>query len=178
MKSPDTRLEELIRRIICSICLKTPDPQIRYSETEAKFYVRVNTSDQGRCVGKQGRNHWAINAIMWYAGLSLKRQPVVVKLEDPMGEGFRASIPFKANPRWDKAAMADLVELILSCVFGDAGHAWVIDETTPEAVVRIQLDRYLKNNCVDPDIVEALQKVIHAAGMASGALLNVEVTWK
>lgn len=182
MNSPENKLEELLRKIVEAICLKTPTPLVRYIQSEAKFEVQVNAEDQGRCVGKLGKNICAISTIMWFAGLSLMRQPVTIHLLDAIGTGFRAAIPFKANSKWDRKSVGQLIDTILNCIFGDATHAWVIDsineKSTGRSVVLIRLDPYLQMQCEDPDLVDALSRVIHAAGMAAGALLNVEVEWK
>lgn len=172
------KLEKLLRSIISRLGPKTERPVVNWDEENATFSIQVNARDQGRFIGKNGTAIWAIKSIFWYAGLAQIKRTVDINLREPE-EGDRRATPFRPNPTWNKVALGEMIEEILSGCFNAVTSTWVIkDQGEASAVVVIQLEGYLQRPCSDPDLAEALRTLIFAAGMADGCSIKTEIVWK
>lgn len=178
MHQPEAKLEALLRLIVANIGKMTIEPEIQYSPAEAQFSLRIDGRDQGRFIGKQGKTIGALQTIFWYAGLAQIQKTAAIKLLEPEDRLDRRSPPFTPNPNWDRKKIGELIDAILKACFNHVSAAWVIEDNAEHSVVQIQCDKYLQAPCSIPSIEDALKIVIHAAGMANGANLQTEVTWR
>src|SRR6266404_6249238 len=180
MQNNEQKLRDLLAAIVANIGRKTPGPEIDYIPHMAVLTLRVNPHDQGRFVGKKGIVIWAINTILWYAGIANFGYTIGVKLLEPNGDGQdRRAMPFRPDPNWDRKKLGLLVDAITQNCFHTLICPWVIEDTgEAEATVNLQLEKYLKMQCEEPNLAEAISKVIHAAGMAQGANIKTNISWK
>lgn len=179
-------LEPALRTIVTGIC-REPD-SIRLEFLDGTFFLNVHSTDYGRCVGKQGSCIWALNTIMWYAGIAKLRQKLLVKLVGDNSESGRVLLPFKAKKNWNKGPIVAMLETALTNCFNSdamgsgvvlAYPAFIIETTVKgRAVVMVRLDAYLKTPMSEPSFSEALSTLVHAAGMVQGVSIDTTFDWK
>lgn len=177
---PNPKLEALLRAIIACIGRKTTEPVIQWNEDAAAFSIQVSAHDQGRFVGKKGIVIWALKSIFWYAGLAQITRTVDINLLEPENpDKDRRAVPFRPNAKWDKARITAMIENILSACFNGSITGWSMTEPDhAEAEVSIHLNKYLHTPCSDPDFAEAINVLVHAAGMADGCSITTKVSWQ
>ena len=170
----------MLHAIIGGICRSTDKPRIEFDHEDNRFYIQVTDEDQGRAIGKKGKTIWAITTLVWYAGVSNCKQLIGIVLDDPVDTGkVKPSVAFKANRNWDRKIITNLTEIILSTVMKERVVPWAMEERgLTDAIVRVQMDRYLQTPMIDPSFEEAFTTVIHSCGMAGGASINTEFEWK
>lgn len=174
---PPSATETLLRQIVTTICRKTPDPLVQYSDNDYAILIRVNACDHGRVVGKKGIVIWALTTIAWYADLASGRVQRRIKLIDPIDGGMAVVFPFKPCAKWDSDMVCKMVESVVSACVKDKG-SWVLEKTGDgEATMHIKLDAYLHTACSNPDLEEAIGVIIRSAGMANGCVIKVECVW-
>ena len=165
-------IASLLRKLLEALCREPNAIQIELLDESPKvFSVRVAREDHGRCVGKQGGTIWAISALIWYACDAHKVDPVEVRLER-QPRSIKPQLPFRPNRQWSREAIRDLMHIILINTFM-RDSAFVIEEgqEPATAIVAIRL-----NKPCPADFEEALQKVVHAAGLNCGAQLEAKIT--
>ena len=172
-------LKPLLLAIIAGVGRKTEDPLIEWDEESSIFTVQVDGRDQGRFIGKEGVVFWAINAVLWYAGIRQVNSHARFALLEPKVRGEATPIPFKPNPKWERPKIKNIVELLSSNSVGKENVLGIrITETGhAKADVQIVLDPALKKSCEDPNLAEAIETIISAAGRADGCTINAKVSW-
>lgn len=172
-----TRLQALLSTIVSSIAQNTQTPDIDHFPNEAIIQFAVDPRDQGRIVGKKGCTIWAIQVLMWYAGLTQLQCAYKIKLLDPEAPCKGHSRPFRFNKKYDRDKIINLAEAIVeTCI---PKHATVyfqeLDETT--MMTSLKIEKYLQTPITDPSFVEAFESVMRAAGMSNGATIKTEATF-
>lgn len=172
------KFEALLRAIVSCICRRTKSPQIEWDEERERWEITVAAADQGRMIGKKGITIWAVETFLWYAGLAHGITPEQVILITQKGT-YPSKSPFKLNPKWDRKAIGALVDAISSACLKKS-IPWVLTdgEEAGEAVLSVELEKYLQTAMSNPSFAEALEVIVHAASMADGASVKVEVLWK
>ena len=179
MPTVESHSEILLRAIVGAICKRSKDHTIRYSEAGSTWVImNLDERDQGRLIGKGGATFYALETVMWYAGL-VQGKPEPVKLISlPKSERTPPKSPFKPNPKWDRKAIGKLVDTItFACLKSKV--PWVMaegDENT--AIISIRLEKYLQTPMSDPDFKLALETLIHSAAMSDGANVTANILWK
>jgi len=172
--NPNT--EKLLRAVVATFCKKTPDPAIHFFHPN-QFTLQVHAHDCGRLVGKGGIVIWALQTLLWYAGMANTGQPFALRLLEPIPVPKDVlPPPFRPKSELDKKRWGEFVDLILQTCMGMDKGSWVIEDFE-RVVMRIRLEKYLKVASVDPAIDEAIQIIVHAAGMANGVNMEVVVEW-
>lgn len=172
------QLQELLEVITLCIARKTKNPEIEYIPEKALFTVRVDPHDQGKMIGKKGATIWAIQTMLWHAGMIYLNHTVGVQLLEPVkGADIRAT-PFRARSKWDRELVTALIDKILSGCFGENYSFILHEETQTCAKYIITLDAYLKMQVSEPSLEDALDRIIRSVGMSQGAYLNTQVIWK
>jgi len=178
MPTVEPHSEILLRAIVGAICKRSKDHTIRWSEAGSTWVImNLDERDQGRLIGKGGATFYALETVMWYAGL-VQGKPEPVKLISlPKSERTPPKSPFKPNPKWDRKALGKLADIItLACT---TKAAWVIeDQSDHEAIISIQLDKRSKAAMTDPDFELSLKTLIHSASMSDGASVTANIVWK
>lgn len=169
-----TRLQALLSTIVLSIARNTKEIGIEHFPNEAIMEFSVDPRDQGRIVGKKGCVIWAIQVLMWYAGMTQLGFSYKVKLLEPEAPIKGHSSPFRFNPKWDRAKIIGCAKAIIeACMPKHAGCS--IEETDEtSAVIKLQIEKYLQTPIGDPPFVEAFETVMRAAGMSNGATIKTE----
>ena len=54
-----------------------------WSEEDRAFLAKVDAADHGRAVGKNGLTIWAVQTLIWHAGITETGAPLAVKLVVP-----------------------------------------------------------------------------------------------
>ncbi len=179
MPTTQSHSEVLLRAIVGSICKRTKDPLVRWSEGGSIWVIQVDEKDQGRLIGKGGATFYALETCLWYAGLAHAQRPEPVKLiSHPKTDRTPPKSPFKPNPKWNRKALGALVDVIgMACL--KKKLAWVIEEQgDTEAIISIELDKYLKTPMSEPDFQLALETIIHSSAMSDGASVTANILWK
>ena len=178
MNRPEDKAEQMLRTIIKSLCKHTEEPMIRFKEATMEFIVAVDSRDQGRLVGKDGKTIWAIGTALWFAGLACIKRPIGIQLVEPKVRAPRTPSLFKSNSQWNKTRIIELVRAILQACMGVAAKPCsILSHGDAVAVIHLDLDVYLRAACRDPSLEEAIDIIIHAAGMVDGANLKTQATW-
>lgn len=169
-----TRLQALLSTIVKSIARNTTNPGIEHFPNEAIFILSVDPRDQGRIVGKKGCTIWAIQSIMWFAGMAQLGWSYKVKLLDPEAPIKGHARPFRFDPKWDRTKIQGLAAAIVeTCLPKHAEYRFEeTDETS--ALIRLNIQKYLKPALSDPSFEEAFESVMRAAGMSNGATIKTE----
>lgn len=177
--APQLKLRSLLETITLAIGRRTKVAEIECYPNDALFTLAVDPHDQGRFIGKLGSTIWAIQTILWYAGLTQFGWSYSVRLlepDNPVKE--RRPVPFKFNPEWDRKKIEVLVRQIMDICLRSYGD-WSLFETSPASlIVNLKLMRYLKINLTDPSFVDAFETVLRVAGMSNGVQIKTEVTWE
>lgn len=176
-----SKLEELLRTILGTICQVTPAPLIRYVAERYEFQIKIHAKDQGRVVGKGGRVITAIKEIMWYAGLAQMRQTCGVDLLNPDPfEGDLRNPPFHFNPDWSAKPALELLCAVLDTCLPHSKRAScsIVARDDGLAHVGVDMTKFNKDDFANPDFEEALKTVVHAAVMSASGKVNTEVVWK
>ena len=178
MTKPNQILEHLLRSVVSMVGRKTDKPEIELTQEPPEFKLRVNPIDQGRFIGKNGIVIYSIQSIFWWAGAAQTGRPYGVKLLPNDGVA-RAAMPFRPNKNWDRKKLRDFIELVLTVCFKNQFPPWALtDAGDVEAILSIQLEKYLKTSMNEPNFEEAISTLIHSAGMSEGVKIKVGVTWK
>lgn len=172
--------ESLLRAIVGSICKRSKDAVIRWSEAGGAWMImNLDDRDQGRLIGRGGATFYALETMMWYAGLSHAQKPDPVRLppkdKNPVAP---PKSPFKPNPKWDRKALGKLVDVIGDACLKKKLPYVIEDQGDTEAIISIQMDKYLKTPMSDPDFDISLKTLIHSAAMADGASVTANILWK
>jgi hypothetical protein len=92
------KLRSLLEAIALAIGRRTKVPEIEHYANDAMFTLAVDPHDQGRFIGKLGSTIWAVQTILWYAGLTQFGWSYSVWLLVPAKSGTeRRPVPFKFN---------------------------------------------------------------------------------
>ena len=176
---PNPKLEALLRSIIACVGRKTTDPLIQWNEETATFTIQVNARDQGRFIGKAGIVIWALKSIFWYAGLAQIMKTVDINLLEPKDPSSdQRAAPFKPNASWNRSKFTTMLERLLQTCFNEQAPDWHLETSEPaKALVTIEINKYLRTPCSDPDLEEAIRTLVHAAGMADGCAIKTEASW-
>lgn len=178
---PNAKLEALLRSIIACLGRNTETPTVTWDETDHAFSIQVDGKDQGRFAGKEGIIYWAINTIFWYAGMAQILHTVKVNLLDPVvrhnGVG---PMPYRPNPNWNRALVTAMVEEILAACFnGNVHTSYDLKELEPaKALMNISLEKYLQTVCSNPDIGEAIERLVYAGGKVDGGSIKTQIRWE
>ncbi len=175
---PNPKLEALLRAIIACLGRNTNVPEITWEPANFQFVVAVDPRDQGRFVGKNGANHWAINALFWYAGLAQIQHIVRIELlspEEPVRLGPR---PFQKNPEWDQTRLKAMVFEILHSCFKTEPKFHIELSQVGRATVKISLDKYLQTPLLDPDFSKAVSTIIYCGGKVDGCSIETVIAWE
>lgn len=169
-----------MRSIIACLARNTREPKIQWHE-DFSFTIQVDGHDQGRMVGKQGIILWAINTVFWYAGMAQLTHTVKIELlnpENPM-PGLGPS-PYRLNPNWNRKLVTNMVESILSTAFkGTCLARYELHESAPaKANLIVIMEKYLQTPCSNPDIGEAIEKLVYAGGMVDGGSIKTQIRWE
>lgn len=179
MPTAESHSEILLRAIVGAICKRSKDHTIRYSEAGSTWVImNLDERDQGRLIGKGGATFYALETVMWYAGL-VQGKPEPVKLISlPKSERTPPKSPFKPNPKWDRKALGLLLNAItMTCLKVKVPWSMNHDSDT-EATMIIQLQNHIREPMTDPDFELAIKTLIHSAGMSDGANVTVNIVWK
>ena len=180
MPTVESHSEILLRAIVGAICKRSKDHTIRWSETAGVWMImNLDERDQGRLIGKGGATFYALEAVMWYAGL-VQGKPERVKLISlPKSDRTPPKSPFKPNPKWDRKALGKLMDIITTACLGKK-LAWVIEEQPEpcQAVISIRMEKKVLAAMFDPDFDFALKTIIHSASMSDGASVTANIVWK
>lgn len=169
-------LVDMAHAIIAAIQKKSPKPLVELHDDS--IFFQVDGHDQGRFVGKQGRVIWSIQTLFWYAGVADRRQPVSAVLMEPKVPATKVRMPYKADPKWNRNAVRDLVDKVLQTCFPMFAVPFVLEEhTETKATLRVRMNSYMKMNLSEPSFEEALATLVHAAGMGHGASIQTEIEW-
>jgi predicted RNA-binding protein YlqC (UPF0109 family) len=180
MPTIESHSEILLRAIVEAICKRSKDPTIRWNEAGSIWLIQgLDDRDQGRLIGKGGMTFYALETCMWYAGLAHAKHPEPVKLiSQPRSAVAPPKSPFKPNPKWNRKAIGKLVDTITTACL-KMTVPWSMEESGEnEAVISIQLEKYLQTPMSDPDFALSLETLIHASGMSDGASITVSIIWK
>jgi predicted RNA-binding protein YlqC (UPF0109 family) len=177
--APQLKLRSLLETIALSIGRCTKVPEIECFPNDAIFTLAVDPHDQGRFIGKLGSTIWAIQTILWYAGLTQFGWSYSVRLlepENPVKE--RRPVPFKFNPKWDRKKIENLVSQICeTCLRSYC--SWSLHEIDrARLTVNLKLLQYLKINLTDPNFVDAFDTVVRVAGMSNGVQITTNPIWE
>lgn len=171
-----SKAELMLREILASICKFTKEPRIEFSQETQRFTVEVDSRDQGRVIGRKGINYWAINALMHYAGLTSYGYVVGVSVLEPRVRSKVIENPFKPSLTWDESKIRGLVRTILDACFNQHAKDFEISNTGyAEALVTVFGEVYLPHD--DPNFAEAIDTIVHAAGMGLGVRLKTQMIW-
>jgi hypothetical protein len=180
MPTVESHSEILLRTIVGAICKRSKDHTIRYSEAGSTWVImNLDERDQGRLIGKGGATFYALETCMWYAGLAHAKRPEPVKLiSQPRSDRTPPKSPFKPNPKWNRKAIGKLVDTITTACLKKT-VPWVMEEQgESDAVISIQLEKYLQTPISDPDFKLALETLVHSAAMSDGANVTANISWK
>ena len=149
MPITESHSEILLHAIVGAICKRSKDPTIRWSEAGSIWLIQgLDDRDQGRLIGKGGATFYALETVMWYAGLAHGKPEPVKLISQKKDDQTPPKSPFKPNPKWNRKALGKLVDII-----GDAIRnkmAWVIeDQSETDAIISIVSapSRALHNGC-------------------------------
>ena len=153
--APQLKLRSMLETIVLSIGRRTKHPEIECYPNDALFTLAVDPHDQGRFIGKLGSTIWAIQTLLWYAGLTWFGWSYSVRLlepDNPVKE--RRPVPFKFKPEWDRKKITNLVaEICETCLRSYC--SWSLLETgEARLTVSLKLMRYLRINLTDPSFVD------------------------
>ena len=179
MPTAESHSEILLRAIVGAICKRSKDHTIRYSEAGSTWVImNLDERDQGRLIGKGGATFYALETVMWYAGLAHGKPEPVKLIGLPKSERTPPKSPFKPNPDWDRKTLGRLADTITTACLSKQ-VAWVIsDQSDTESVIVIQLPAKRKAEMTDPDFELSLKTILHSAGMSDGAHVTVSIVWK
>lgn len=178
MTEQEKKVDRMIRQIVEAICLG--DNEIKIAFTGDEFHIQVSGEKHGRLVGKKGITIWAISALVAYAGRQSMSTEVAVRLMEPRQRAEKPQlIPFKPRGDWDAGRIERMVTSILRATLKEP-PTWVLSFVSgqSDATASITLSRDLKQSMEEPSFEEALDRVIHAAGMTAGAIIRTVVKWK
>jgi predicted RNA-binding protein YlqC (UPF0109 family) len=177
--APQLKLRSLLETITLAIGRRTKVAEIEHYPKEALFTLAVDPHDQGRFIGKLGSTIWAIQTILWYAGLTQFGWSYSVRLlepDNPVKE--RQPAPFKFNPGWDRKKIENLISQICDTCLRSYCQ-WSLYETDEARLtVNLKLMRYLQINLTDPSFVDAFDTVVRVAGMSNGVQIKTEAIWE
>jgi predicted RNA-binding protein YlqC (UPF0109 family) len=173
------KLRSLLETITLAIGRRTKVPEIECYPNDALFTLSVDPHDQGRFIGKLGSTIWAIQTILWYAGLTQFGWSYSVRLlepDNPVKE--RRPVPFKFNPEWDRKKIENLIGQICETCLRSYCQWSMFETGEARLTVNLKLMQYLKINLTDPSFVDAFNTVLHQAGMSNGVHIKTETTWE
>jgi len=180
MPTVESHSEILLRTIVGAICKRSKDHTIRYSEAGSTWVImNLDERDQGRLIGKGGATFYALETVMWYAGLAHAKRPEPVKLiSQPRSAAVPPKSPFKPNPKWNRKAIGKLVDTITTACLKKT-VPWIIEDgVMSDAIIIVELEKYLQTPMSDPDFELSLKTLIHSAGMSDGASVAANILWK
>lgn len=167
------KLDNLLLAICHGIARNTKSPVIKWDGSS--ITLQVCRSDQGRMVGKSGANFWAAATAIFHA--SPESAPVRLRLLEPIDGKNGHAMPFKANPDWNRPIIHHLLDELTQKCCSTMG-SWMIEERgAASARVTVSLPEKDKQRVLDPNLSEAIKILVHAAGMAGGVSLDVDVAW-
>ena len=169
------RLKHFLRVIVAAIARSTKSPEILHYPNEALFTLAVDGKDQGRFIGKYGATIWSIQTLLWYSGLAQFGYSYSVKLLEPeIPFRNRVPMPIKFNPKWDRKVIHNLITEIIGACLPEHADYTIMETDATNAIVTLNLPKYLQMQLDDPCFSEAFATVIHTSGMTQGVSLRTE----
>jgi predicted RNA-binding protein YlqC (UPF0109 family) len=168
----------LLKTITESIGRSSSPPVIRHFPDEAKLQFSVDPADQGRIVGKKGCVIWAIQVIMWYAGMAQLTCEYQVELLEPEAPYKGLSRPFRWDPKWNRSKIMSLATAVSETCLKDHANLDMKDTGETSATIFLKINKYLQCPLLDPPFCEAFQTIVHAAGMSNGVDIKTEVIFE
>lgn len=173
---PHVRLHRLLQIVTLTIGRNTTAPQIVHFPNDARFSLIVHPKDQGRFVGKAGATIWAIQTLLYFAGLAQLGYSYTVKLIDP-DFPQKDNNPLRFNPGWPRQRIRELVDAILSTCIPCHANYTLVEPTETTATVNLTIQKYLRINLNDPCFADAVAAVLKSAGMSNGVNIRTETVF-
>lgn len=168
MTDTDTEIAEVARNLIAPITQPGCPPKINV--TPRGVFVDVDPVDQGRVIGKHGRTIWAISTVFTAACLKITGHQIQFRLNDPKQRAAAVQYPFKPNVNWNRAAVSILMDAFAKC-FSSFSYEIEEEDGNHATVVMCPTDADA-SFCKAEDLLEAMEILVRASGMANGAVLT------
>lgn len=171
-------LKPMLTSILSAICRRTPGFQLIYEyEREPELYITgIAPEDEGRLIGRKGGTFWSLTVAHYYACKSAGMPQVRIHELETHSTKTANVVAFRPREDWERDPIKEMIGQLVRCTTMDNG-AWVLDETGG-VVVRIRIPAYMQKEMTDPNLAEALDIIIHAAGKSCGASIKTEVEFK
>jgi hypothetical protein len=173
---------EMLRKIISFICRNTDHPKIQRSPDGSEYAIEVDGRDQGLMIGKAGVMFWALDSLADHAGILNGAKGASVRLiEPPASRAKQGRFLFRPNPDWNRDAVMDLCETILSACTGTFNAEYASGAGCAyEAGIMVTLSTLMKPALANPStsFPMALQTVMHVAGRMEGVMITTSIEWK
>jgi predicted RNA-binding protein YlqC (UPF0109 family) len=170
---PYAKLHRLLQVVALAIGRNTAAPEIVHFPNEARFTLVVHPKDQGRFVGKAGSTIWAIQTLLYFAGLAQIGYSYTVKLIEPDFQQ-KDDKPLRFNPNWPRQRIRELVDAILSTCIPCHAKYTLSEPTETIALINLTITKYLRINLNDPNFADAIATVLKTAGMSNGVNIKTE----